>query len=217
MDAILGDKPSTKPPVVVESLESKTVSEELLGSAQDDDKNESVQEQSQEDACSSSRNACTCTPVTQASSKTATPERKWKRLSGKGDSAVLDLLEQVAKAQGRNDERMIELEEKRLMMEEQQLEREGQQQREEQEFQMQMMTMMMNVPHFPPFGSQNCLIVVLTLHYQTHHVMVLIMLIMLVHLGQWLRVSTEIAIKSIAICMSFLFASIVLSLLVCFL
>ena len=47
---------------------------------------------------------------------------------------------------------MIELEEKRMKMEERQMEREAQQRREERKFQMQMRMMMMGpgMHHFPP-------------------------------------------------------------------
>ena len=62
----------------------------------------------------------------------------------------------VAECQSATDQKLLELEEKRLKLEEQQIEREVQLRREEREFQLRMMQMLVARPSFyPPMPYSN--------------------------------------------------------------
>lgn len=150
MDAVLGHRPATRPPVVIDtSTTSRPVTPVTpatpggseFGEGGDDDEEE--QPIVNEGEAGSS---------TQSVTSGQSGSRKRKRTT-RSDSTMAELMERVISAQTKSDEKMIELEEKRMKMEERQMEREAQQRREEREFQMQMMRMMMMGPgmhHFPP-------------------------------------------------------------------
>ena len=146
MDVILGHRPSTRPPIVIDSLDTDTVLS-TQSSTQDKEEAESVEGKNESGSPSSLNSSTTSTPQAGGSGNQG---RKRKRPSRMADSAVIDLLEQVITAQSKSDERMVEVEEKRLRMEERQMEREALQRREEREFQMQMMRMMMMGPGMHP-------------------------------------------------------------------
>ena len=119
MDAILGHWPSTRPPIVIDSLDTDTVLS-TQSSTQDKEEAESVEEKNESGSPSSLNSSTTSLPQAGGSRNQG---RKQKRPSRMADSAVIDLLEQVIMAQSKSDERMVEVEEKRLRMEERQVER----------------------------------------------------------------------------------------------
>ena len=78
-------------------------------------------------------------------------QRKRKRSEADQiDSATGDLAIKVIEMQHENDQRLIELEEKRMQFGEKQLEKEAHQQREEREFQLWMMQVMMGQTYVNP-------------------------------------------------------------------
>ena len=139
MDAILGHRPATQPPVVINTSEPATPAPET----QDDEEGEEDGEQpaANESNGSGSLNSST-TSLTSNQPAAGFSSRK-RKCPAKGDTVVIELMERVVSAQTKSDEKMMELEEKRMRMEERQMEREAQQRREDRESQMQMMWMMM--------------------------------------------------------------------------
>ena len=74
-----------------------------------------------------------------------------KRKRSKVDDVMDGVARQLLQSVEKNDQRMIELEEKRMKLEERQMERELQAKREERDFQMKLMQMMMSSsPYMPP-------------------------------------------------------------------
>ena len=74
-----------------------------------------------------------------------------KRKRSKVDNVIDGVAQQLLQAVEKSDQRMIELEEKRMKLEERQMERELQAKREERDFQMKLMQMMMSSsPYIPP-------------------------------------------------------------------
>ena len=113
MDAILGNGPATKPPVVIDTSSAPVI--DNLEEQQDQDKPE------RDDSESLSTSSSTASLVPSSSSV----KRVWKN-PRKGKRSMKSDNESVMKAQSKSDEKMLELEEKRLRMEERQLEREAQ-------------------------------------------------------------------------------------------
>lgn len=148
MDNILGDRPSTVPPVVLDSLDiDETEHQDLEESSQNPDtevdKDLTEPKESDGETEEPADKGETSSNTSMTSSKTPIFNKKRKR--SRQESAATELLEKVLAIQSKSDERMIDLEEKRMKMEERLMEKEAQQRREEREFQMQMMIMMMMV------------------------------------------------------------------------
>ena len=124
MDAILGNRPATKPPVVIDTSSAPVTTDDPDHEEQQDHD----EPEKDNDGGSLSTNSSTASLVPSSSTASgmsgSTPltSRKRKR-SMKPDNAVIEMLEYVMKAQSKSDEKMLELEEKRLLMEERQLER----------------------------------------------------------------------------------------------
>ena len=145
MDRILGDRPSTEPPLVHDSLADEVIMPEQTSS--------DVEEE-ERDADETSSTTTTSSAATTATSSAKMPMMSRRKRPKRRDSVVSDLLEQMITIQTKSEERMIDLEEKRMKMEERMLEKEAQQRREDREFQMQMMRMMMGPVQFPPFNQR---------------------------------------------------------------
>ena len=146
MDNILGHKPATKPPIVIDSM--NTESEDVLPPQEQVPTHDNEEESlpvSSDSSTASLQQASENNPASDRSKSTPSPvqdnTRKRKK-PPKPDNAIVDLLEQVISLQNKSDEKMIALEEKRLKIEERQMEREAEQRREERQFQMEMMRMM---------------------------------------------------------------------------
>ena len=141
IDAILGTKPSTRPPITIDS--SETI--ESIEKTQIEEEGETKAEPLSLD--SSTHSAGSSSGTTEAK-----PTISRKRKKPKSEPVFVDLMERVISAQSKSDEKMLELEEKRMKMEERQLEREDQQRKEDRQFQIQMMRIMMGSAayNFPP-------------------------------------------------------------------
>ena len=163
MDEILGHRPATQPPIVVNSLEELAgettgnsaneptgdTAGDTAGESQADDRGNSSEpelEDIQHRGSSSS---------TKDDSRSTTPlalqQRKRKRSKGdKNDASTTELMSKLLKVQEESDKRLIQLEEKRLEFEERQMEKEAQQRKEEREFQLKMMQLMMSQRYAQP-------------------------------------------------------------------
>ena len=136
LDSILGHKPATHPPVVLDSLEeiaggNESNSEGVLDSMGDETDSRGSSrvvscETSSEPMCSPKVKAEGCAPVMQ--------KKKWKRQFEMLQESMKDMVQLAAEAQKASNKMFLELEEKRMRMEEEQQEREMQMRREEQEF-----------------------------------------------------------------------------------
>ena len=122
MDTIFGHRPSTRPPIVIDSLDTDTVLS-TQSSTQDKEEAGAVEEKNESGSPSSLNSSTTSLP--QAGGSENQGKKRKREPTRMADSAVIDLLEQVIMAQSKSDERMVEVEEKRLRMEERQMEREA--------------------------------------------------------------------------------------------
>ena len=147
MDSILGDRPSTEPPVVIDSLETEKEAADLDFS--------DLEACEKEERGIETDDTISLSSVSSISKPASIETYKKKRKRPKQDGAVSELLEQMITIQSKSEQRMIDLEEKRMKMEERQMEKEAEQRREEREFQMQMMKMMMMGPNSFQFPSAN--------------------------------------------------------------
>ena len=166
MDSILGHKPATHPPVVIDTMAEGTgpaEEEEELSAASNEVASGVLNVASPSTsragtpAPSMSRGAGTPAPSvsragTPAPSTSRAEPTSRKRKRNKPENVVGDLLQKVLDAQNSSDLKMMELEEKRLKMEERQMEREAQLRREEREFQMRMVQLMMSQSYYSRFG-----------------------------------------------------------------
>ena len=148
MDTILGHRPATKPPVVVESIavgDTVEVSEET---------DSSPTLQAPDADISASNSTVSDSPGSQPSTSSQNSQDVVKRRSkkrNKRQSSSLDKMDTITSAiigtltdlQKSSDCLTMELEEKRLKFEVKQAEREERQRQEERQFQVQMMQMMM--------------------------------------------------------------------------
>lgn len=141
MDAILGSRPATKPPVVLDTSSTPVTIDNPEEQLDQDEPEKDNDNESLSTSSSTASLVPTSSTASNVSGSTPLTSRKRKR-SAKSDNAVIEMIESVVKAQSRSDKKMLELEEKRLQMEERQLEREVQQRREDREFQLQMMRFM---------------------------------------------------------------------------
>ena len=161
MDAILGHRPATQPPVIVNSME------ELAGDTTSDNTGDTggdtVGESQPEVRGNTSGPELDDIPEpsgssTKESSRSTTPQlRKRKRSKAdKNEASTTELISKLIKVQEESDKRLLQLEEKRLEFEKRQLEIEAQQRKEEREFQLKMMQLMMSQgesqPHYRPPG-----------------------------------------------------------------
>ena len=168
MDAILGRRPATQPPVVVNSMDE--VAGDTTGDTADDstadtageyqpDERGNSSDQELDDIQPSGAGSSKDTPSSSHSGTPLAPQqRKRKRSKGdKNDASTTELISKLLKIQEESDRRLIQLE-KCLEFEEQQLEKEAQQRKDEREFQLRMMQLMMGQaygqpqPHYHPQG-----------------------------------------------------------------
>ena len=144
MDAILGTKPATHPPVVVDTLQdSSDIQEDMTENENEIHENPGTSASASEESNMPKSRTTTPSP----SPGVVIKSRKRKH---KAESTVAEMLQMVAECQSATDQKLLELEEKRLKLEEQQIEREVQLRQEEREFQLRMMQMLVARPSFYP-------------------------------------------------------------------
>ena len=144
MDAILGTKPATHPPVVVDTLQdSSDIQEDMTENENEIPENPGTSASASEESNMPKSRTTTPSP----SPGVVIKSRKRKH---KAESTVAEMLQMVAECQSATDQKLLEVEEKRLKLEEQQIEREVQLRREEREFQLRMMQMLVARPSFYP-------------------------------------------------------------------
>ena len=160
MDAVLGHKPATSPGVIIDSLadcENSPVDHD------DEFEDKSLFTQQSEDTTSTQTvgsDSAESSKVKPSSTPIPKVERHKKKKHSKTEKfeVLMDgMVKQLVEAQGKSEERFMELEEKRMRMEERLLEKEIEMQRESRNFQLQMMQMMTSVVYtqqgaasFPP-------------------------------------------------------------------
>ena len=167
MDSILGHKPATHPQVVIDTMAEDTGP----GPEEEDELSELTSLDAVNEVASvlntaspptsragtpapstsragtpapSSRAGTPAPSTSRAGTPTSLEPASRKRKRSVKENIVGELLQKVIDAQNTSDLKMMELEEKRLKMEERQMEREAQLRREEREFQMQMVQLMMS-------------------------------------------------------------------------
>ena len=132
LDAILGHKPVTEPPAVVNSMGTSDHQEEV------EQEPFPSPELFEDQPCTSGEaRSMSTTPVVPQLRK-----RKRSKME-KMESITEELITKLIDGQQRGDQLLVELEEKCLKFEEKEMEKEAQQRREEREFQMWKMQMMM--------------------------------------------------------------------------
>ena len=166
MDAVLGDKPATRPQVIVDTLETVTeMSQDPEGGSE---VRTSVttnpilacsEECHQEQALSyfDSSQDHSSQPSSSASiASTPTLEKKGKKRNREGqlERAMINVVDHIVSAQKASDVKKFELEEERMRFEERLLEREECEKKERREFQKHMLGMRMQGIHPPMQGPQ---------------------------------------------------------------
>jgi hypothetical protein len=142
MDAILGTKPATQPPVIVDTLQDTS---DIQADVSGPDCDEIAAELGSNVSASEESSVPKSTP----SPSPAAMKRSRKRKE-KADNSVAEMLQKVTEYQCATEQKLLELEEKRFKLEEKQMEREAQLRREEREFQLRMMEMLVRRPTFYP-------------------------------------------------------------------
>ena len=148
MDSILRHKPATHPQVVIDTMAEDTGP----GPEEEDELSELTSLDAVNEVASvlntasppTSRAGTPAPSTSRAGTPTSLEPASRKRKRSVKENIVGELLQKVIDAQNTSDLKMMELEEKRLKMEERQMEREAQLRREEREFQMQMVQLMMS-------------------------------------------------------------------------
>ena len=149
MDAILGTKPATQPPVVVDTLQdSSDIQEDAT-----DPEHEIIDDIPEDSGTVVSAREESSVPKSRTTTPSPSPtavigSRKRK---DKAENTVAEMLQKVVECQSATEQKLMELEEK-------QMEREIQLRREEREFQLRMMQMLVGRPSFytdqPPMPYQ---------------------------------------------------------------
>ncbi len=153
---MIGDKPSTKPPVVIDSLDDNDVAAAAVSVQVVDHTEEEHAGKESSDGSTSldvletepqSGSKLSNTPV---KSRSATPipevkkgNRKRPLSEDKIEKMMGPLVDRLLKAQESSDRMYLDLEEKRMKMEERMNEREERQKREQREFQLKLFSIMM--------------------------------------------------------------------------
>ena len=163
MDTVLGDKPSTRPAVLIDTLEPTAEQEpqQELQVQQDTSPPSSEFTESALEAVSSPNSSMRETSHTSDSTgedgtrSTVLPaveKRQVKKRSRQErlDKTMKEVVDRVMKAQEASDSKFAGLEEKRMKLEEKILESEERQRREDREFQVRLWMMMMQGMHAPP-------------------------------------------------------------------
>ena len=148
LDAILGHRPATKPPLLLD-----TAAEEMIVASTiiTTDAGESEEESPVDDGSSSTTTTTTTEGDDKLSSQTnqklstGIRERPTKKTKEKIESVMKNVVKDVVEAQQRSDEMFLKMEEKRMQYE-------ADQKKQEREFQLQMMSMIYGrrSHHSPP-------------------------------------------------------------------
>ena len=172
MDGVLGQKPSTQPAVVVDTLGDSQVQDTQVD---DDDKlqqTDMIATPTSLDTSDTTVPSPVSTDVTDASDEVATTSQGQKKGIDRTDKVssrkrkkskvdvTEELLDKLIGMQEKSDKLMMELEMKRTRLEEKQMEMDMQMRREDREFQLQMMNIMTrnsNItlppgPSYPAYG-----------------------------------------------------------------
>ena len=157
MDLVLGDKPSTHPLVLVDTLREEEQQEVAL--EHEGSQDNSSQYASQEPSPSSNEenaniNSGASTSVEDNLTPPVTPrnERQMRKRSREErlEKTMVEIVDRVLKAQEGSENKFAELEEKRMRLEEKMMESEERQRREDREFQARMWMMLFQG------GQANC-------------------------------------------------------------
>ena len=171
MNEVMAAKHSTEPPVVVESFsDSQTV--DSLGHDDTQDMSEgaaSYSEGSTSPATSHASGHSSSSNSSSSGTDNAAMDGDTQTSGGKGKKRKLgkreatnELFDKMIELQAKSDRLMVDLEEKRMRLEERQMECDAQMRREVREFQFQMMQMFTRFsvphhgpppPHYSPFSS----------------------------------------------------------------
>ncbi len=156
LDAVIGDKPSTKPPVVIDSLDDNDVAAAAVSVQVVDHTEEEHAGKESSDGSTSldvletepqSGSKLSNTPVKSRSATPIPEEKKGNRKrplsEDKIEKMMGPLVDRLLKAQESSDRMYLDLEEKRMKMEERMNEREERQKREQREFQLKLFSIMM--------------------------------------------------------------------------
>ena len=156
MDMVLADKPSTRPPVLIDTLSKEVRPEQELQVEGTVEQEPSCSGLSSRDEGDDQQETFTegeesNTPSSRGRSVTPT-EKKGKKRSReeKMENTLMTVVDRMMSAQEASDVKFMTLEEKRMKFEERLLETEERQRREEREFQMRMWTMLMQGMHVQP-------------------------------------------------------------------
>ena len=142
LDEVLGDRPATKPPIVID-----TSSENQDENDSDKTNDDSIGDGSLEDTTDTVSIAGTDTTST-SEGKSKNEVKEVKRISkkkrGREDrlqSIMGGIVNQILESQEKSDERYFELEEKQMKLEQEDKEREERMKKDEMDFQLRMMSM----------------------------------------------------------------------------
>ena len=153
LDAILGHRPATKPPLLLDTAAEEMIVASTIITTDAGDSEEESEESPVDDGSSSTTTTTTTTEgddklSSQANQKLSTgirerPPKKTKE--EKIESVMKNVVKDVVEAQQRSDEMFLKMEEKRMQYE-------ADQKKQEREFQLQMMSMIYGrrSHHSPP-------------------------------------------------------------------
>ena len=156
MDKVLGHKPATAPSALIDTLASNENDQNTSINDYVDEEDEPLfTDYSEDTSTTQTAPSDTTEPIVDSVPPRKTKKKKW----GKSEQfeVVMDgMVKKLIDAQHKTEERFLDLEEKRMRLEERLIEQEVEMQRESRSFQLQMMHMMTSMLHghnaasFPP-------------------------------------------------------------------
>ena len=172
MDSVLGDKPATRPAVLVDTMDERVLDADdherveaaavetgqKEGDCEDQDFEPEETSLTPSDATSGQEESCGTEstendPRTPRLSIAAKRQVKKRNREERFEKAMTQVVDRVMKAQEASDSKFVELEEKRMRLEEKLIESEERQRQQDREFQMRMFAMIMQgTPPPPPDG-----------------------------------------------------------------
>ena len=144
LDAVLGDRPTTVPPFIVDTLQESTSDTEMDNS----EENESIVTVTTECSDEQSRKSPSYDNQMEPSSSKSVPKTKILKKKNIGhwvEKVVEAMTEKLIAATAESDKRFVELEEKRMKFEKEERDREERQRKEDRDFQLQVFRMLCSV------------------------------------------------------------------------
>lgn len=145
LDAILGNRPATKPPVVIDSAADDIIADEI-----ENDGGEELTISDLEDKQSTS-NESVATKMSHIKTESTNKKGKKRQIDVLQDT-LNNVVKHVIEAQKESDQMFVRLKEKRLKLEEAQQEREMRMRRDDQEFQLRVVQLLTNNYPAPAFS-----------------------------------------------------------------